>query len=232
MDNKLLLDIGLSKEQSSQFESYFNLLIEWNEKINLTAITEERDVVTKHFIDSVMCLESGVFSDGTRVIDVGTGAGFPGIPLKVAKPTLDVTLLDSLAKRLNFLGEVIDTLGLDNVTTVHARAEDGGRVESLREKFDVAVSRAVANLSTLSELCLPFVKVGGCFVSMKGPGVEEELTNATKAISLLGGKVEKVIPYEIPTTDLSHNLVVIRKISKTPAKYPRMAPKPSKDPIK
>lgn len=232
MDNKLLLDIGLNREQVLQFELYFELLTKWNDKINLTAITGERDVITKHFIDSVMCLESGVFDDTTKVIDVGTGAGFPGVPLKIAKPSMDVTLLDSLAKRLNFLGEVIDTLGLENVTTVHARAEDGGRVEALREKFDVAVSRAVANLSTLSELCLPFVKTGGCFVSMKGPGVEEELSDADNAISLLGGRVEKIIPYEIPTTDLSHNLVVIRKISKTPAKYPRMAPKPSKDPIK
>ncbi len=232
MDNKLLLDIGLSEAQALQFETYFKLLIEWNEKINLTAITEESEVITKHFIDSVMCLESGVFEDGSKVIDVGTGAGFPGIPLKIAKSSLDVTLLDSLAKRLNFLGEVVDSLSLENVATVHARAEDGGRVEALREKFDIAISRAVANLSTLSELCLPFVKVGGCFISMKGPGVEEELDSAKKAINILGGKVEKIIPYEIPTTDLNHNLVVIRKISKTPAKFPRMAPKPAKDPIK
>ncbi len=232
MDNKLLLDFGLTTTQAEQFEVYFNLLVEWNEKINLTAITEENEVITKHFIDSLMCFESGVLNDGTKVIDVGTGAGFPGIPLKIAAPKIEVTLLDSLAKRLNFLNEVTDKLNLDSITTVHARAEDGGRDDNLREQFDVATSRAVANLSTLSELCLPFVKVGGYFVSMKGPGVEEELAAAENAIKILGGRVEKVVPYEIPTTDLKHNLVIIRKIAKTPSKYPRMAPKPSKTPIK
>ena len=232
MNTKLLSDYGLYANQTEQFEKYFELLIDWNEKINLTAITEENDVLTKHFLDSLMCFESSVIEDGYSVIDVGTGAGFPGIPLKIANNSLDVTLLDSLAKRLNFLNEVIDSLSLSNIKTIHARAEDGGRDVKLREKFDIAVSRAVANLSTLSELCLPFVRVGGCFVSMKGPGVEEEIDNAKNAIKILGGKIEKVIPYDIPTTDLQHNLVIIRKIEKTPAKYPRSAPKPSKAPLK
>ena len=232
MDKKLLLDYGLENLKAEQFEKYFDLLLDWNEKINLTAITEEQDVITKHFLDSLMCLESGVIGDSASIIDVGTGAGFPGIPLKIAKDGLNVTLLDSLAKRLNFLNEVIDNLNLKNIRTVHARAEDGGRDNDLREKFDVAVSRAVANLSTLSELCLPFVKVGGYFVSMKGPGVDEEIANAKNAIKILGGEIERVVPYDIPTTDLQHNLVIIKKISPIPQKYPRNAPKPAKQPLK
>lgn len=232
MDKKLLLDYGLENLKAEQFEKYFDLLLDWNEKINLTAITEEQDVITKHFLDSLMCLESGVIGDNASIIDVGTGAGFPGIPLKIAKDGLNVTLLDSLAKRLNFLNEVIDNLNLKNIRTVHARAEDGGRDNDLREKFDVAVSRAVANLSTLSELCLPFVKVGGYFVSMKGPGVDEEIANAKNAIKILGGEIERVVPYDIPTTDLQHNLVIIKKISPIPQKYPRNAPKPAKQPLK
>lgn len=232
MDKKLLLEYGLENFKADQFEKYFDLLIDWNDKINLTAITEEQDVITKHFLDSLMCLESGVIGDNASVIDVGTGAGFPGIPLKIAKDGLNVILLDSLAKRLNFLNEVIDNLNLKNIKTVHARAEDGGRDDNLREKFDVAVSRAVANLSTLSELCLPFVKVGGYFVSMKGPGVDEEIANAKNAIRILGGEIERVVPYDIPTTDLQHNLVIIKKISPIPQKYPRNAPKPAKQPLK
>jgi len=231
MDKKLLLEYGVSDIQADKFEKYFELLLEWNEKINLTAITEEYDVVTKHFLDSLMCVKSGVLEDGISLIDVGTGAGFPAIPLKIANNGLKVTLLDSLAKRLNFLNEVISELELTNIKTVHARAEDGGRDAALREKFDVAVSRAVANLSTLSELCLPFVKVGGYFVSMKGPNAEEEISNAKNAIKILGGKVEKVIPYDIPTTDLQHNLVIIKKVAPIPQKYPRSAPKPAKMPL-
>lgn len=232
MNKKLLLDYGISEYQSEQFEKYFELLIDWNEKINLTAITEEKDVITKHFIDSLMCFESGVIKEGASVIDVGTGAGFPGIPLKIAEPSLDVTLLDSLAKRINFLNDVVSSLTLEKIRTIHSRAEDGGRDKSYRDSFDVAVSRAVANLSSLSELCLPFVKKGGYFISMKGPGVEEELTGARKAIKLLGGEIEEVITYEIPTTDLKHNLVVIRKTAPTPKAYPRSAPKPVKQPLK
>ncbi|MBR2476553.1 MAG: 16S rRNA (guanine(527)-N(7))-methyltransferase RsmG [Clostridia bacterium] len=231
MDKKLLLEHGLTDAQSQQFERYFELLVEWNEKINLTAITEEYDVITKHFLDCLMCFDSKVIEDGVSVIDVGTGAGFPGIPLKIANPTLNVTLLDSLAKRLNFLNEVVGELKLNGITTVHARAEDGGRDKNLRQKFDVAVSRAVANLSTLSELCLPFVKVGGYFVSMKGPGAEDEIAAAKNAIKLLGGELQEVIHYHIPTTDLNHNLVIIKKIANTPDKYPRQAPKPAKMPL-
>ncbi len=231
MDKKLLLEYGVSDIQADKFEKYFELLLDWNEKINLTAITEEYDVVTKHFLDSLMCVKSDVLSDGASVIDVGTGAGFPAIPLKIANSGLKVTLLDSLAKRLNFLNEVIAELELTDITTVHARAEDGGRDAALREKFDVAVSRAVANLSTLSELCLPFVKVGGYFVSMKGPNAEEEIATAKNAIKILGGKIERVVPYDIPTTDLQHNLVIIKKVAPIPQKYPRSAPKPAKTPL-
>lgn len=232
MDKKLLLDYGLTLPQAQQLETYYELLIEWNEKINLTAITEESDVITKHFLDSLMCFKSGVIDADCSVIDVGTGAGFPAIPMKIANNELKITLLDSLAKRLNFLNDVIEKLALTDITCVHARAEDGGKNVDLRESFDVAVSRAVANLSTLSELCLPFVKVGGYFVSMKGPSAEEEISEAKGAIKILGGSVEKVVPYEIPTSDLRHNLVVIKKIAKTPKKYPRNAPKPMKIPLK
>ncbi len=232
MDKGLLLDYGMSEVQAQQFEKYFELLVDWNERINLTAITAEYDVLTKHFLDCLMCFKSGVIGGGASVIDVGTGAGFPGIPLKIADDSLNITLLDSLAKRLNFLNEVIGSLDLKGITCVHARAEDGGRDAALREKFDVAISRAVANLATLSELCLPFVRVGGYFVSMKGPGVEEELADAKKAIALLGGEIEQIIPYDIPTTDLHHNLVIIKKTAPVPHKYPRPAPKPAKMPLK
>lgn len=232
MDKGLLLDYGMSEAQAQQFEKYYELLIDWNERINLTAITAEYDVLTKHFLDCLMCLDSGVITGGKSVIDVGTGAGFPGIPLKIADSSLKVTLLDSLAKRLNFLNHVISTLNLEHITTIHARAEDGGRDGTLRERFDIAISRAVANLATLSELCLPFVKVGGYFVSMKGPGADDELADAKKAIALLGGEVEDVRPYDIPTTDLHHNLIIIKKIAPISQKYPRPAPKPAKMPLK
>lgn len=232
MDKKLLLDYGLSPSQAQQLEAYYELLLDWNEKINLTAITEENDVITKHFLDSLMCFKSGVIDPESSVIDVGTGAGFPSVPMKIAESGLKVTLLDSLAKRLNFLNDVIEKLSLTDISCVHARAEDGGRDSALRESFDVAVSRAVARLSTLCELCLPFVKTGGYFVSMKGPGAEEELSDAKGAIKLLGGTVERVVSYEIPHTDLHHNLVVIKKIAETPKKYPRSAPKPTKTPLR
>lgn len=232
MDKKLLLNHGLSPVQAQQLEEYYELLLDWNEKINLTAITEEHDVITKHFLDSLMCFKSGVIAPESSVIDVGTGAGFPSIPMKIAESGLKLTLLDSLAKRLNFLGEVTEKLSLTDITLVHARAEDGGKSPDLRESFDVAVSRAVANLATLCELCLPFVKVGGYFVSMKGPNVDEDLSGAAGAIRLLGGSAERIIPYEIPDTDLNHNLVVIKKIAQTPKKYPRNAPKPLKSPLK
>lgn len=218
-------------EKINNFEKYYNLLIEWNEKMNLTAITDGKDVATKHFLDSVSSLESGVIKDDAKIIDVGTGAGFPGIPLKIFKSDLDVTLMDSLNKRINFLNEVILELQLDGIRAIHSRAEDLGKKEEHREAYDIAISRAVANLASLSELCLPFVKVGGYFVSMKGPKASEEIKDAKNAIRLMGGEYVETINYSLSDTDLEHNLVIIKKVSPTPKKYPRNAPKPIKEPL-
>jgi 16S rRNA (guanine527-N7)-methyltransferase len=214
-----------------KFEKYMNLLIEWNEKINLTAIIEPNEVVTKHFIDSLSVLKFMDLSNKS-VIDVGTGAGFPGVPLNIVNPSIKVTLFDSLNKRINFLNEIIGELKLNNISAVHGRAEDFGVNKEYREKFDISISRAVANLSTLSEYCLPFVKVGGYFISMKGPEVDEELKEASKAISVLGGQLERVEKIQLPGTDIIHSIIFIKKIKQCPTNYPRKAGKPSKEPIK
>lgn len=226
-----ILNDNLNNEKLVEdFYKYYELLIEWNEKINLTAITDEDDVAVKHFLDSLNA-SAGMIKEGMHIIDVGTGAGFPGLPVKIANRDIKLTLVDSLNKRINFLNEVISALELTDVTTVHSRAEDLAVNKDYREKYDMCVSRAVANLTTLCELCLPFVKVGGYFVSLKGPKAEEELSLAKKAITLLGGELERVENYDLSDTDLSHNIVVIKKISHTPTKYPRKAPKPSKEPL-
>lgn len=228
---EILSSNGVEQDKSEQFGKYYQMLIEWNEKINLTAITEETEVAYKHFLDCISVFESKVIESGDRIIDIGTGAGFPGIPMKIYDSSLKITLLDSLNKRINFLNEVTNGLGLRDVTTLHGRAEDYGTNKDHREKYDICVSRAVANLATLSELCLPFVKVGGYFIAMKGPKADEELEAAKKAIGLLGGKVEKVINYDISDKDFDHNMILIKKISATSTKYPRKAPKPSKEPL-
>ena len=228
----LALDAGfeLSDAQLAQFDNYKNLLVEWNEKMNLTAITEKHEVATKHFIDSLYGLK--FLKNAKNLIDVGTGAGFPGLPLKISNPDISLTLLDSLNKRLNFLNAVVDELGLSSVTTVHSRAEDGAACgSSLRDSFDVAVSRAVANLSVLCEYCLPYVKVGGVFLAYKGGDVEDELAEAQNAIDLLGGEVNGVFKYTIPKTDITHSIVVIKKIKPTPDKYPRQNGKIQKKPL-
>ncbi len=227
---EILSKNGIEGKISEDFVKYYELLTLWNEKMNLTAITEEDEVAVKHFLDSLNA-SKGIIKGCEKIIDVGTGAGFPGLPIKIANPGVSVTLADSLNKRIGFLNEVINTLGLKNAVAVHGRAEDLAREEEHREAYDVCVSRAVANLSTLCELCLPFVKVGGCFVSLKGPKAEEEIKNARNAIELLGGELEKVESYDLSDTDLNHNIVVIKKISHTPTKYPRKAPKPSKEPL-
>jgi len=223
--------LSLSDFQAQQFMDYMSLLREWNEKINLTAITEPEEVVTKHFLDSMSVYATPYVKEGTSVIDVGTGAGFPGLVMKIAKPGIKLTLLDSLAKRLNFLQTVCEETNITDVEFVHSRAEDGGQNPAYREKFDVAIARAVANMSTLSEYLLPFVKVGGYFIAMKGPLADEELANAKKAIATLGGEIAEVAEVDVPFTDLHHRIVVVKKVKPTPKGYPRKAGTPSKKPL-
>ena len=223
------LGITLSEIQLKQFYNYMNLLIEWNKKINLTAITEPDEIILKHFVDSLTI--SKYIPDGTKLVDVGTGAGFPGIPLKIYRQDIEITLLDSLQKRINFLDEVIRELNLEKIETLHSRAEDFGKDKKYREKFDIATSRAVANLATLSEYLLPLVKIGGKVISMKGSLIEEELENSKNAIKILGGKIERVDEFDLPNSDISRNIVLIDKIKETPNKYPRKAGEPSKKPL-
>lgn len=223
--------IVLSEKQVRQFLTYYEMLTEWNQVMNLTAITEYDEVLKKHFVDSLSLSLAFTLSDSLSLIDVGTGAGFPGLPLKIAYPELKITLLDSLNKRIEFLNAVIEKLGLQDIEAVHGRAEDFARNASYRERFDLCVSRAVANLTTLSEYCLPFVKTGGCFVSYKSEKVGEEIRQAEKAIALLGGSPEKQIEFYLPDSDIYRNLVMIQKKAASPKKYPRKAGLPSKEPL-
>ena len=227
-------DVGLqfSKEQYEQFIIYMKLLQEWNEKINLTAIVEDEEIIKKHFIDSMKAFKRDEFKKANTLIDVGTGAGFPGLPISVMNGQLSVTLLDSLNKRINFLNTVVSELGLTNVTTIHSRAEDGARNKDLREKFDIATSRAVANMSVLSEFCLPYVKVGGNFIALKGPAVDQEIKESMNAIKLLGGEFINVCEVSIEGTELRHNLVVVKKIKECSKTYPRKAGLITKNPLK
>lgn len=215
------LGITIDRNQYEQFEKYKNLLKEWNEKMNLTAITEDEEIFKKHFIDSIKVFEFKEVLKASSIIDVGTGAGFPGIPIKIMMPEVKLTLLDSLNKRLNFLKAVSEELKLADVQFIHSRAEDGGRLEEHRENYDIAVSRAVANLTLLSELCIPYVKKGGYFVALKGPAVEEEIKEASKAITVLGGKIREIKEITIEEMDYKHNLVIIEKVKNTPRIYPR-----------
>ena len=227
-------DVGLelTTEQYDQFITYMRLLQEWNEKINLTAILEDEEIIKKHFIDSIKAFKRDEFRKNVNMIDVGTGAGFPGIPIAIMNPNINVTLLDSLNKRIKFLDIVISKLGLKNIKTIHSRAEDGARNKKLREKFDIATSRAVANMSVLSEYCLPYVKVGGKFIALKGPAVDQEIEESDVAIKTLGGELEQICEVKIEDTDLRHNLVVVKKIKECAKTYPRKAGTISKNPIK
>lgn len=229
------LNINLSNTQIEQFMTYYEMLIERNQVMNLTAITDFGEVLKKHFVDSlslVKAFELDAAGIEVSLIDIGTGAGFPGLPLKIAFPRLKVTLMDSLNKRVDFLNEVIAALKLDGIDAIHGRAEDFAKPEQLREKYDLCVSRAVANLSVLSEYCIPYVKVGGKFISYKSEKVADELREAENAISILGGKIEEQIAFTLPHSDIYRNLVMIDKISQTPSKYPRKAGMASKKPLK
>ena len=215
------LNLSFSKDQYEQFMRYKDMLKEWNEKMNLTAITEDEEIISKHFIDSIQAFQFDELKDAMTLIDVGTGAGFPGLPIKIMKPELKVTLLDSTNKKLGFLKVVSQELKLNNVEFIHSRAEDGSRKIGYRDSYDIAISRAVANLSLLTELCLPYVKIGGHFIALKGPAVDQEIDDAKYAVQVLGGKIVKTMEVDIEGTDLKHNLVVIRKVKATPKDFPR-----------
>jgi 16S rRNA (guanine527-N7)-methyltransferase len=228
-------NLDLNNQQIESLLKYKDILIEWNEKINLTAIEEDRDVIIKHYIDSFSILPYIIKyvkseSPAPSIIDVGTGAGFPGIPLKIALTSLDITLFDSLEKRVKFLNEVINSLNLKGIKAIHGRAEDYGVKKEYREKYDISVARAVANLPVLLEYCLPFVKLGGVFIAMKGSNIEE-IANSKKALEILGGQIEEVKELQLPFSDIKRNIVIVKKLRPTPTKYPRKAGMPSKEPL-
>lgn len=223
------LEIKLDEKQKENFYEYMNLLIEWNERINLTAIIEPNEIILKHFIDSITI--SKYIEENSYVLDMGTGAGFPGIPLKIIRPDIKMVLVDSLNKRINFLNEVIKELELDNIEAIHSRAEEIGKNKKYREKFDIVTSRAVANLSTLSEYLIPLAKINGKCLSMKGPNSNEEIEKSKNAIKVLGGTIEKIDEFKLPESDIERTIIEIKKVKTTPSKYPRKAGTPSKEPI-
>lgn len=223
------LNIELTNKQLEQFYLYMELLLEWNEKINLTAITDVDDIIKKHYIDSLTI--NKYIEENIKIIDVGTGAGFPGIPIKIVKENNEIVLLDALNKRLKFLEEVINKNNLMNIKTIHYRAEEAGRDKKYREKFDIATSRAVAPLNVLLEYMLPLAKVGGKCICMKGSNAKEEIEQSKNAIQILGGEIEKVEEFNLPDTDMARTIIIVRKVSNTPSKYPRKAGTPSKEPI-
>ncbi|MBD5589504.1 16S rRNA (guanine(527)-N(7))-methyltransferase RsmG [Clostridium botulinum] len=226
------VNLDFNDKKYNQLISYKNLIQEWNKKINLTAIVEDDEIIKKHFIDCIKIFKSSPIGEAKSLIDIGTGAGFPGIPIKILKEDIEITLLDSLQKRINFLNTVIGELQLKNIQCLHGRAEDHAQEIQHRQKYDIAVSRAVANLAVLSEFCIPFVEKGGYFIAMKGPSVEEEITAATKSIEILGGKIEDIIKIDIEDTDLKHNLVIIKKVKETGKRYPRKPGIIKKNPLK
>ena len=229
LENLKELNIKLDDKQIKNFYNFMNELIEWNEKINLTAITQPQEIIQKHFIDSLTILK--YINENDSIIDIGTGAGFPGIPLKLAKESLNITLLESLNKRILFLDDVIKNQNLNKIKTIHSRVEDVANNQEYREKFDIATSRAVARLNVLLEYLLPLIKLNGKCICMKGSNIEEEIKESEKALKILGGKIEKIDEFELPNSDMKRTIIVIRKISNTPNKYPRNAGIPSKKPI-
>lgn len=225
------IDVSLNTEQLKCFSKFMDFMIEWNDRVRLTSITEEEEVIDKHFIDSLTALKPQVIKNNHKILDLGTGGGFPGIPLKIINPTIDLTMLDSRLKKIEYLQEVINVFSFENTVAIHGRAEDYGQLPEYREAFDIVVSRAVANLTVLSEYCLPFVKKGGYFIAMKGTKSDEEINEAKNAIKKLGGSIEEVLEFKLPATDYDRSIILIKKVNKTPKKYPRNPGKPKKSPI-
>lgn len=225
------LGITLDEIQKKQFTDFYEYLVEKNKVMNLTGITEFQEVLIKHFLDSLACVKAVDMSRIKRIMDIGTGAGFPGVPLKIAFPHLEACLLDSLKKRVNFLEETFQMLKLENITAIHGRAEEYAKNKQYRETYDICVSRAVSNLATLSEYCLPYVKTGGYFISYKSGTVQEEVEQAQKAVKILGGKIQDVVYFQLPDSEIQRSLVVIEKIKATPGRYPRKAGTPLKEPL-
>ena len=225
------LGISLTQLQRIQFDQYYKLLTEWNKVMNLTGITDYQEVNLKHFVDSLSVVRVQNITAGMKIIDIGTGAGFPGIPLKIAFPEIEITLLDSLNKRIKFLDTVISELGLEGIEAIHGRAEDYAKDGQYRSCYDLCVSRAVSNLSTLSEYCIPYIRAGGIFVSYKSGNIDDEVINSKKAINILGGKIVLVDKFSIIDADISRSFVKIEKVSETPGKYPRKSGIPEKKPL-
>lgn len=225
------LGITLDENQKKQFTDFYEYLVEKNKVMNLTGITEFQEVLIKHFLDSLACVKAVDMSRIKRIMDIGTGAGFPGVPLKIAFPHLEACLLDSLKKRVNFLEETFQMLKLENITAIHGRAEEYAKNKQYRETYDLCVSRAVSNLATLSEYCLPYLKTGGYFISYKSGTVQEEVEQAQKAVKILGGKIQDVVYFQLPDSEIQRSLVVIEKIKATPGRYPRKAGTPLKEPL-
>ena len=231
-DNKLKeLGIALTSVQKQQFDKFYEILVEWNKVMNLTGITDYEEVNEKHFIDSLSIVKAVDLNQITSVIDIGTGAGFPGIPLKIAFPHLKIVLLDSLNKRINFLNHVICELGLSNITTIHGRAEDFAKQKQYREQFDLCVSRAVANLTTLSEYCIPYINVGGMFIPYKSGEIDNEVQESLRAIDILGGNIHEIIKFNLPESEIHRSFIKIKKMKNTSKKYPRKAGLPAKEPL-
>ena len=225
------LGITLDEVQKKQFTDFYEYLVEKNKVMNLTGITEFQEVLVKHFLDSLACVKAVDMSKVNRIMDIGTGAGFPGVPLKIAFPHLEACLLDSLKKRVNFLEETFQLLKLENITAIHGRAEEFAKNKAYRETYDLCVSRAVSNLATLSEYCLPYVKTGGFFISYKSGTVQEEVEQAQKAVKILGGRIQDVVYFQLPDSEIQRSLVVIEKVKATPGRYPRKAGTPLKEPL-
>ncbi|MFU0801027.1 MAG: 16S rRNA (guanine(527)-N(7))-methyltransferase RsmG [Xylanivirga thermophila] len=224
-------NIHMDMEDIQKFEKYMDIMLEYNKRMNLTAITDPEDIIVEHFLDSLSILNTGILSKNSSIIDVGTGAGFPGIPIKIALPNTKMILLDSLKKRVDFLDHIVSTLELKEIGAIHGRAEEMGRMVEHREMYDMAFSRAVAPLNVLLEYCIPFVKVGGYFVAYKGPGAYEEIEGAQNALKILGAEVQRVFDVDLPYSEKTHKLIIVQKKTKTPKRFPRNPGKPKKSPL-